>query len=348
MITKYILPVIAIAGVLFAVLFVHAGNKPLPTTQPVALPAQPPFESYIAGAGIIEASTENIAIGTLVAGVVSDVYVKVGDDIKVGQPLFKIDDRELKADLDVKAAAIISGSAKAKVDEASLNDVTSQLQMYQVISDVRAISKDELDRRKFAVEIQQAKLDQSRADVAAAKAQMDGTKTLIDRLTVRSPIDGQALQVKIRVGEYALAGLMDTPLMLVGNVKILNVRTDIDENDAWRLKKTASARAYLRGNKDIFTELKFARVEPYVVPKRSLTGDSSERVDTRVLQVLYSFDASTIPVYVGQQMDVFIEAPPVTPALASSSERLPTSPDKAADGSSDKSSDKSMNEKVSQ
>lgn len=46
-----------------------------------------------------------------------------------------------------------------------------------------------------------------------------------------------------------------------------------------------------------------------MVPKVSLTGQSTERTDTRVLQVIYSFDPATLPIYVGQQMDVFIEAP---------------------------------------
>jgi HlyD family secretion protein len=53
------------------------------------------------------------------------------------------------------------------------------------------------------------------------------------------------------------------------------------------------------------------RFEPFVVPKKSLTGDTTERVDTRVLQVLYRFNRGDLPVYVGQQVDVFIEAPPV-------------------------------------
>ena len=55
----------------------------------------------------------------------------------------------------------------------------------------------------------------------------------------------------------------------------------------------------------------FEYVEPYVRPKKSLTGSSTERVDTRVLQVVYSFPNGTIPAYVGQQMDVFISAPAV-------------------------------------
>jgi HlyD family secretion protein len=41
----------------------------------------------------------------------------------------------------------------------------------------------------------------------------------------------------------------------------------------------------------------------------SLTGDNTERTDMRVLQVIYSFDPAALPVYVGQQMDVYIEAP---------------------------------------
>ena len=71
------------------------------------------------------------------------------------------------------------------------------------------------------------------------------------------------------------------------------------------------AEAYVRGNSDLHTTLEFVRVDPYVVPKKSLTGESTERVDTRVLQVLFRFDPRKLPVYVGQQMDVFIEAPPI-------------------------------------
>src|SRR5688572_17226025 len=105
--------------------------------------------------------------------------------------------------------------------------------------------------------------------------------------------------------------------MLLGNTKTLHVRVDVDENDAWRVRADAKATGYVRGNRDLRTDLKFVRIEPYVVPKRSLTGDTTERVDTRVLQVLYAFDRSELPVYVGQLMDVFIDAPSATAPLAS-------------------------------
>ncbi len=52
----------------------------------------------------------------------------------------------------------------------------------------------------------------------------------------------------------------------------------------------------------------FVRVEPLVVPKSQLSGAGTERVDTRVLQLVYTFDPGSEPVYPGQQVDAFLPA----------------------------------------
>jgi hypothetical protein len=95
--------------------------------------------------------------------------------------------------------------------------------------------------------------------------------------------------------------------MLVGDLDRLQVRVDIDENDAWRFQPGLAATAFVRGNPQLKTSLSFEYLEPYVIPKRSLTGDSTERVDTRVMQAVYSFPRSALAVYPGQLMDVYIE-----------------------------------------
>jgi len=343
-----------VCGALFAVMFVRAGNKPVPASQPVAEPAMAPFAAYVAGAGLVEASSENIAIGTPLPGLVTEVMVKVGADVKSGQPLFKLDDRDLRAEMIVSQAALTTATAKltklknlprpedippaeARVAEAqaSLNDAKQLLSMWKGVESSGAVSAEELTRRQSAVEVAAAKfagaqselqllkagswkpdIEVAEAEVAAAQAQVQATQTKIDRLTVTAPVDGNVLQVKVRPGEFAQAGVLATPLMLIGDVSKVHVRVDIDENDAWRIRPDASAVATVRGNRDLKTNLSFVRIEPYVVPKRSLTGESTERVDTRVLQVLYSFDRGALPVYVGQQMDVFIEAQPFGASMA--------------------------------
>src|SRR5207302_4970414 len=90
----------------------------------------------------------------------------------------------------------------------------------------------------------------------------------------------------------------------------LHVRVDIDENDAWRFQTCAPAMASVRGNADIKTPLQYVRTDPDVIPKVTLTGDTTQRTDTRVLQVIYSFDPASLPPYLGQLMDVFIDAAP--------------------------------------
>ncbi|MCK9345388.1 MAG: biotin/lipoyl-binding protein [Candidatus Pacebacteria bacterium] len=305
---KYTLPILAAVGFFFAIYTVVNSNKPIPVAPAVAPPASAPFKSFIAGAGIVEAKSQNIAIGTPLSGIVKTLAVKVGDKVKAGAPLFYLDDRDTRAELAVKHADLAKAQAGINEANASLKDTQSLSDLAEAVTDRRAISSEELLRRRNALLINAAKLDSAKALVQQAEAALATTQTTLARLVVQAPVDGEVLQVNIRPGEFAQAGALPTPLLVLGNMDQLHVRVDIDENDAWRFDKNSKAVAFLRGNRNFKTDLIPAYVEPYVVPKKSLTGDSTEQVDTRVLQALYSFDRSQLPVYVGQQMDVFIEA----------------------------------------
>ena len=305
---KYTLPLLAVAGFLFAAYTVINSNQPTPIAKAVTEPAFAPFKAFIAGAGIVEAQSQNIAIGTPLPGIVKTVAVKVGDQVKAGAPLFYLDDRDTRAVLAIKLADLAKAKADVSVAKATLSDAKSLSDLAEAVTDRRAISTEELLRRRNVMLIAKAKLESALALVQQAEAGLADTETTLSRLIVRAPVEGEVLQVNIRPGEFAQAGFLNTPLLVLGNLDQLHVRVDIDENDAWRFDKNSKAVAYLRGNRSFKVDLSLAYVEPYVVPKKSLTGDSNERVDTRVLQALYSFDRKQLPIYVGQQMDVFIEA----------------------------------------
>ena len=306
---KYVLPIVAFIGLLVGLYVVRTGAKPVPIAQPIAEPSHPPYAHYIAGSGIVEASTENIAISAPVPGMVTEIPVQIGQRVKAGDLLFTIDNRDLQAELKVRQAALELAKVKVPEAEANLGDAKNQLALYEKVGDARAVTQEEFTKRRFAVTASQSRLEQARADLTSAQAMIDQTRTEIERRHVRAPVSGQVLQVKIHLGEYAQVGPLATPLMVMGDTDHVNVRTDIDENDAWRFSPGSKARAYVRGNPELWTALSFVRTEPYVVPKKSLTGDTTERVDTRVLQVLYGFPHEALPVYVGQQMDVYIEVP---------------------------------------
>src|SRR5260221_9162020 len=280
MIRKYILPVLAIIGVGVAVFMVVTDHRTPPIAPPVTQSGRPPFASYIFGPGIVEASTENIAIGTPVSGIVTAVYAKWGDRVSTGNPLFKIDSSDLRAQVQ---------PALAKVKEAQTNlaKVKNRLRVGESMSPGVSISVEELDNRRFDVAVDEAIL-------ASAEAQVEQIKTEIERRTVRARLPGRILQMKTRLGEYAQTGPLSTPLMVLGNDDRLHVRVDVDENDAWRFHPCASAVASVRGNPDLKTSVNFEHTEPDVVPRVSLTGDSTQRVDSRVLKVSYSFNRGSI------------------------------------------------------
>jgi multidrug efflux pump subunit AcrA (membrane-fusion protein) len=189
MIRTYLVPLLAIAGVVLAVVTVVKGSRPPVPTPPMVEPPRAPFDSFVAGSGLLEASSQNIAIGTPVAGVAAVIAVRVGQDVKAGEELFRIDGRELSAELSAREAALRVAEAqlaklrlgtrpeempqmRARVEEARslLDDAAAQLSMWQNVSDKRAVSEDELTRRRFAVESARARLDQARADLALKEA----------------------------------------------------------------------------------------------------------------------------------------------------------------------------------
>jgi len=306
---KTILPLIAFAALSFGIISVVRSQPRHESSVPPSPPPVSPYTHAVAAEGLVEASSENISIGTPLSDVVAEVPVMVGQFVKRGEPLFKLDDRQLQADLASRRAELAVAEAQVKVDSTLFADAKQQLEFADTLSDKRAISSEELAKRQYAANTAQARLEAAQVQVLAAATQVKSVETQIERSTVRAPIDGEVLQVKIHAGEYAPAGVTATPLILLGRLKPLNIRVDVDEHEAWRLSPSAKAIATVRGNADLKTSVTFVRFEPFVLPKKSLTGDSTERVDTRVLQVIYRVDNDALPLFVRQQIDMFIEAP---------------------------------------
>ena len=340
---KYGLPV-------FAALLLGLAVFSIARTQPVRKSVPPPympptsaFDKEVGAVGLAEASSENISISLPVPGLVTRVYVKAGDQVKKGERLFSLDDRDLAAELSLRQSELTVAQAKlkklldfprpeeipaaeARVHEAeeTLKDAQVQVELIESVRDKRAIREEDLLRKRIAASAAKARLEQAKADLALLKAgswgpdievakaevaqaqkQIDRTQADLTRMTVTAPINGEILQCKIRVGEYAQAGPLAQPLLLMGDTRHLNVRADIDEQDASRVKSGAEAVASPRGEGGKRYALRFVRFEPYVIPKKNLTNDATERVDTRVLQAIFALDSGA-PVWAGQQLDVFI------------------------------------------
>jgi multidrug efflux pump subunit AcrA (membrane-fusion protein) len=311
-----ILALIAVASLTFGIISVVRSQPRREATVPPSPPPVSGYEHTVAAVGLVESSTENISIGTPLSDVVTEVTVAAGQSVQVGDPMFKLDNRQRLADLAARRAELQVAESEVKVNAALLDDVTRQFNFVESLPDKSAISAEEFTHRRSAVETAQARLEEAKAHVTSAQAQIKVMETQVDRSIVRAPVDGEVLQVKIHPGEFAPAGVTSTPLILLGRLRPLHVRVDVDEHEAWRVRPEAKATASVRGNASLKTPLTFVRFEPFVLPKKSLTGDSTERVDTRVLQVIYRVEDENPRLFVGQQMDVFIDAEEMNMSMA--------------------------------
>ena len=312
--SRQVLPVIAVIGLLLAVFFIAGGlpDRELsdPEREPPRAPESLANQERVAGSGVVEPSSETIQIGSALSGLITGLSVQPGDRVAEGQVLFTVDDRAVRAQLREANAAI--AEARAAIAEAQTSRATAsrQLALYRNVDDPAAVSRAEVIRAEGEASAANERLRLAQARLQAAQARAGSAQTEIGRLTVRAPIAGEILAVNIRKGEYVstMGGGGSQPFIEMGQTQPLHVRIDIDEEQAPRVDLGAPATVSPRGASGRQVQAKFVRAEPLVVPKRSLTNSAAERVDVRVLQIIYELPETNGLFRVGQQVDAYIAA----------------------------------------
>lgn len=244
--------------------------------------------------------------------------------------------RELESEIPPTQAKVAATEAQLEQASADVQNAKLQLERGQPLLKSSAISVEELDTRRLAVRFNEARvleaksrvleaegllakiagpngaptLDAQRAAIEQARANLNKEQVALEMHTIRAPLDATVLQVRIRVGEFAPAAVLTNALMVLGVVDPLHIRVDIDESEIPRFNPGAKAYASVRGRANVQVPLEFVRTEPYVIPKRVLSGSVSERVDTRVLQLIYKATPAELGAVSGQQVDVYIEEEP--------------------------------------
>jgi multidrug resistance efflux pump len=344
--SRWVTIALCVAGLVLAGYVVATSGQKVPDLPPVAAPTVNPFADGIAASGTVEATSRNLSINAPVGGLVIEVLADVNDRVTAGQALFKLDDRELRAELPRQEAALAQAEAEVSRLRAMPRDVdlpplraaverakTHVADAQEWYDNLRAAAEDqaanpkELRRAWFALDFARKEQEIAEADLkkaeagawdedikvaeakaAGARAEVEGTKALIERLTVKAPVAGTILKRNVEPGRFAATDPA-SPAMVMGSIEELNIRAQVDEEDLPRLREGAAGIARVRGAAEKKLVLKMVRIEPLAVPKVSLTGAVTERVDTRVVEVLFRVASlEGMRLYPGQVVDVYIDA----------------------------------------
>jgi multidrug resistance efflux pump len=242
-------------------------------------------------------------------------------------------------------AAQTSAEARVLEMEADLADRQNTLDIGVRLLRTSVVTSEEVDNRRFSMRQAAARVATAKAAVAEAAAAVTQAQAELARLvdasggsgpdifaaekrielarrqfekataelaqfSVLSPVAGRILQVNVRPGEFAPASVPSEGLVVIGREGPTHLRVEIDEVDILRFRPDLPAWASPRGGAGTRLPLTYAYVEPLVVPKRGLSGRTTDVVDTRVLQVVYTLGADAAALAIGQQYDVFITPAP--------------------------------------
>jgi len=244
---------------------------------------------------------------------------------------------ELKAQPRPESLAVAAAqvdSARAALKSAA-DELAKQQRSYDL--DHRSISLDVLDNAKNAASLAAANLtvserqydlakagawvydvqNQERQYLALSKAAA-ASAALLAKYTVRAQTDGVVLAVQSGVGSYvspqgaynAYTQGYDPLVTMATPQDRLQVRAYIDEILIDRLPNPAGMKAQMsiRGT-NIRLPLTFVRVQPIITPKIELSNQRQERVDVRVLPVIFGFaNPGNLHLYPGELVDVYVGA----------------------------------------
>jgi RND family efflux transporter MFP subunit len=212
----YVFAVLGMAGVMLP-----GCEPPAPTlgqSEPPVVTVSQPLEKDITDfdqyTGRIEAA-QTVEVRARVHGELIRVLFKDGDLVKEGQPLFELDPRPYKAELDL-------AQAKKANAEANLKLADTEYKRTVALRDRNAVSEREQ-------EMWFAKKGIGIAEVSQAEAGIDQCKLNLDFTKINAPITGRISRALVTKGNLVNSGGGDTLLTTIVSVDPMYVYFDVDE-----------------------------------------------------------------------------------------------------------------------
>lgn len=302
-------------------------------------------KDVVAGPGLVEPESEDVAVGSELAGKLKEVLVDEGDQVKKGQLLAILVNDDYRAQVDASRARVEQDQAAyqkvlngarpqerseylAEMQRAETVEANAQsdFERNQKLFASGIISREAMDhaQRDFKVAQSQCQSaqqqyhlidDRSRAeDIASAKAQVDAARAQVAdaeaiyaKTFLRAPFDGTILRKHHRTGESITnSSVTADPVFTMGDVASLRVRVDVDETDVSRVAD--GQRVYVTAQ--AYPGKRFwghvTRVAGQLGHKNLRTDEPKEKVDTKILETLVQMDPGTqLPV--GLRVDAYIQ-----------------------------------------
>jgi HlyD family secretion protein len=297
---------------------------------------QSSYTDYIMSRGVVEPASEILKIKPSIEGRVERIYVRAGQKVQQGTPLFALESFAQRSAYEEAMAQVKLAEARLSLAESAIaaadiavddtrlkqREADTRLERFQPLLE-EGISRDEFDRivteagqaandtrlAEHQREVVRLKRDVAAGELEAARATLATTQVALQETVVYAPVAGHVLSVDVTAGQVVSLFDAGNASVSLGDLETLYVRVEINENELQQFDQSAKAQAFIRGRKEEAFALDFVALDPLLKAKTNFADVNRERVDTRILEVTYRIaNSAQGQVYPGQLLDVYIDA----------------------------------------
>jgi multidrug efflux pump subunit AcrA (membrane-fusion protein) len=308
-----------VGAVALALVLGRRGDAASPARAATALAARRTLRSQVQATGVVRARTgAEVKVGARISGRVERLLANVGDRLKKGDPIARLDARDLRARLaraeaDVAAARaqaalvrrgareeeIAEAEAALAQAEAEARLATVQEARTRTLAAKEYVGQEEADRAQRDLEVARARAGSARSrvalvrnralpeDVALANARVlqaeaarDEAAALLSYATIAAPIDGVIAQVTTQEGETVSAGLNAPTFVTLIDLERLEVAAYVDEVDVGRVRPGQKATFTV----DAFPDAEFAGAIIAVYPRAVIQSNVVNYITTIAIE----------------------------------------------------------------
>ncbi len=190
--------------------------------------------SVISASGKIKPRTM-VDVSAAVSGKVLDVFVREGDEVTKGQPLFKIDPKPFQTQVQQLEASIESAKANIELQKAQLRQSQTQLKRSELLAAQGLVTAEQIERETTGVDVEVARLKSTEQELPRLTASLAEAQHELTKVDVLADIAGTVTAVNIEAGEYAFVGAFNNPatvLLTVANLDVIDAEVEVDETEA--------------------------------------------------------------------------------------------------------------------
>ncbi len=306
-----------------------------------AAPAADGIKRFVAAEGKIETEDGGqVDVGSELIGRIAKIYVKVGDEVKPGDPLAALDSKDYQARLKEseyeleaalsRLAEVRSGSRPEEIKRARavLDGAMAEYELarknlirHKDLYKKGFIAEHQLEEKVSAFKVAKARvrermqeltllekgpkpetLDFYAKSAEAARAAAALNRSLLEKSVIRSPISGRVIRRLMQEGETIIP---EIPMLTVADVSAVRVNAEVDETDIGRIALGDTADITSDAYPGQVWKGVIAEINDYVGERKVKPNNTAKNMDMKVIQVKLALKEKT-PLKLGMTVDVRI------------------------------------------